>query len=50
MWSCRMGGGCIDDIVNRTETAMSQEHCFYASELALRAEAMAARLGHLAAH
>ena len=36
------------DIVHRTETAMSQAHCFLASELALRAEAQAARLGHLA--
>ena len=33
--------------INRTETAMSQEHCFRASELALKAQAMAARLGHL---
>lgn len=35
------------DVLNRTETAMSQAHCFLASELALRAEAQASRLGHL---
>jgi hypothetical protein len=35
------------DIVNRTETAMSQEHCFLAMELALKAQAQADRLGHL---
>ena len=29
----------IDDVLNRTETAMSQEHCFLATELALRAQA-----------
>ncbi len=28
----------IDDIVNRTETAMTQDHCFYATELALLAQ------------
>ena len=39
----------LDDIRNRTETAMPQAHCFLASELALRAEAQAARLGHLRA-
>ncbi len=37
------------DILNRTETAMTQAHCFLVSELALRAEAQAVRLGHLAA-
>jgi len=31
----------IDDIRNRTETAMSQAHCFRAAELALTAQAMA---------
>jgi predicted dehydrogenase len=41
------GRQLIFDILNRTETAMSQAHCFLASELALRAEAQAARLGHL---
>jgi predicted dehydrogenase len=28
----------VDDVLNRTETAMPQEHCFLAMELALRAE------------
>lgn len=37
----------IDDILNRTESAMTQEHCFLASKLALQAQAQAARLGHL---
>ena len=41
------GRQLVDDIINRTETAMPQEHCFRASELALKAQAMAARLGHL---
>lgn len=31
----------VDDIVNRTETAMTQEHCFLATELALRAQKQA---------
>jgi predicted dehydrogenase len=42
------GSQLVSDIVNRTETAMPQEHCFLASELVLRAEAEATRLGHLA--
>jgi predicted dehydrogenase len=33
-----------EDVVARTETAMSQDHCFLACELALNAEAMAIRL------
>ena len=37
----------LDDIINRTETAMPQAHAFLASELALTAEARAQRLGHL---
>ena len=41
------GRQLVDDILNRTETAMTQAHCFLASELALRAEADARRLGHL---
>jgi predicted dehydrogenase len=28
----------VDDVVNRTETAMSQAHCFLATELALKAQ------------
>ncbi len=41
------GERLIEDIRNRTETAMSHAHCFLTSELALSAEAKAARLGHL---
>ena len=37
----------IDDVLNRTETAMTQEHSFLAMELAIRAENMADRLGNL---
>ena len=28
----------VDDIINRTETAMRQAHCFLATELALLAQ------------
>lgn len=42
-------GRClVQDVIGRTETAMPQAHCFLASELALRAQAQASRLGHLA--
>ncbi|MFN8439418.1 MAG: Gfo/Idh/MocA family oxidoreductase [Caldilineaceae bacterium] len=41
------GRQLVYDVVNRTETAMSQEMCFYASELALTAQAKATRLGNL---
>ncbi len=34
----------VDDVVNRTETAMSQAHCFLATELALKAQKQAKRL------
>ncbi len=34
-----------DDVLNRTGTAMSQAHCFLATELALTAQARAARIG-----
>lgn len=34
----------VSDILNRTETAMPQEHCFLASELALKAQKQAQRL------
>jgi predicted dehydrogenase len=37
------GAQLLDDVANRTETAMSQAHCFLASELALRAQAEAER-------
>ena len=42
------GRQLLFDIANRTETAMPQAHVFLASQLVLEAEAMAARLGHLA--
>ncbi len=42
------GEQLIADVLNRAETAMSQAHCFLASELALQAENMAQRLGNLA--
>ena len=35
------GRQLVDDVVNRTETAMSQAHCFLAMQLALEAQAMA---------
>jgi hypothetical protein len=41
------GHQLIADILNRTETAMTQAHCFRVSELALTAEANAVRLGNL---
>lgn len=31
----------VDDIINRTETAMTQAHCFLATELALKAQKLA---------
>jgi predicted dehydrogenase len=34
----------VDDIINRTETAMSQKHCFLATELALKAQKEAKKL------
>jgi len=38
------GRQLVDDILHRTETAMSQAHCFLVSELALKAEAQAVRI------
>ena len=38
------GERITSDILNRTETAMSQQHCFLATELALRAQARASNL------
>ena len=32
------GGLFVDDVLNRTETAISQAHCFLATELALKAQ------------
>jgi predicted dehydrogenase len=39
------GPRLMADVLNRTETAMAQAHCFLATELALQAEAKAVRLG-----
>ncbi|CAG0947985.1 scyllo-inositol 2-dehydrogenase (NADP(+)) IolW [Anaerolineae bacterium] len=41
------GHQLIADVLNRTETAMPQTHCFLASQLALEAEAKAQKLGYL---
>jgi hypothetical protein len=38
------GEQLISDVVNRTETAMTQDHCFLATELALTAQKMAHKL------
>ncbi len=38
------GGQLIADVLDRTETAMTQAHCFLATELALLAEAKAVRV------
>lgn len=35
------GRQLIDDVINRTETAMSQAHCFLATQLALEGQALA---------
>jgi len=35
------GEQLVSDVVNRTETAMTQDHCFLATELALRAQKIA---------
>jgi predicted dehydrogenase len=42
------GEQLIDDVLNRTETAMPQQHCFLAMELVLKAQAQARRLGFTA--
>ncbi len=39
------GAMLMADVLDRTETAMGQAHCFLATELALKAEAKAVRLG-----
>ena len=39
------GEQLVDDVLNRTETAMPQAHTFLAMELALEAEAGAQRIG-----
>ncbi len=38
------GQKVVDDVVNRTDTAMTQEHCFLATELALKAQAQATKI------
>jgi predicted dehydrogenase len=38
------GEQLVSDIVNRTETAMTQQHCFLATELMLKAEKQAQRV------
>jgi predicted dehydrogenase len=38
------GEQLVSDVLDRTETAMSQEHCLYATEMALRAQKQAQRL------
>jgi predicted dehydrogenase len=38
---CPYAAQLIDDILNRTETAMPQQHCFLASQLALEAQRQA---------
>ena len=40
------GRQLVADVLERTETAMTQAHSFLATELALRAQAQAQRLGH----
>ena len=37
------GPQLVSDVINRTETAMTQAHCFLATELALKAQAQARR-------
>ncbi len=38
------GEAIVNDVLNRTETAMTQEHCFMAMEIALKAQKIAQRL------
>jgi predicted dehydrogenase len=38
------GGQLVEDVINRTETAMPQAHCFLATEVMLKAQAHAQRL------
>lgn len=41
---CPFGEQLVNDILNRTETAMPQEHCFLVSELALKAQKQAQKM------
>ncbi|MGZ3852452.1 MAG: Gfo/Idh/MocA family protein [Flavisolibacter sp.] len=36
----------VDDVINRTETAMTQKHCFLATELALKAQKSAQKINY----
>lgn len=38
------GEQLVNDVINRTETAMTQEHCFLATELALKAQQQAKKV------
>lgn len=38
------GEQLVNDVINRTETAMTQDHCFLATELALKAQKQAYKL------
>ena len=38
------GEQLVDDVVNRTETAMTQAHCFLATELAIKAQKNARKI------
>ena len=38
------GAALVSDVLNRTETAMSQQHCFLATELMLEAQKQAQRV------
>lgn len=38
------GKQLVDDVLNRTETAMTQRHCFLATELALKAQKVAQKV------
>ena len=38
------GQHLVDDIINRTQTAMLQDHCFLATELALKAQKLAKKI------
>jgi hypothetical protein len=41
------GRQLVDDVIHRTETAMTQEHCFLATELTLLAQKNATKMGNI---
>ncbi|MES2458994.1 MAG: Gfo/Idh/MocA family oxidoreductase, partial [Armatimonadota bacterium] len=41
------GPRLVDDVLHRTETAIGQEHCFFTSELTLKAQTAALKTGNL---